>query len=218
MFVGHAALALAAKAKAPRLSLGVLLGASFGIDLLWPVFLLLGLEQVRVAPGITAFTPLDFTSYPWSHSLLLVLVWAGLAGTVSGRVTRSRSAGLLVAALVLSHWALDAISHRPDLPLWPGAGAPLVGLRLWDSVPATFLVEGGLFAGGIAIYLKVTRATGPIGSLGLVALLLLCAVIWATGPYAPPPPGAAAVAWGALATWLLPAWGWWADRHRRARA
>jgi hypothetical protein len=215
MFVGHAAVALAGKARAPRVSLGVLFAAAFGLDLLWPLLVLLGVERVRIDPGNTAFTPLAFDAYPWSHSLLLVLLWSALAGAVV-MWRRGRAAGVLVALLVVSHWALDVSSHRPDMPLWPGV-SPLVGLGLWNSIAATLLVEGALFAAGIAIYLRTTRAQDRVGAVAFWSLMGLCAVIWISGPFSPPPPGARAVALAGLALWLLVLWAAWADRHRRPR-
>ena len=120
MFIGHYAVALGAKKAAPRVSLGTLLLASQFIDLLWPIFLLLGLEHVRIAPGNTVFTPLDFYDYPISHSLLAVLGWSVGFGLVYYAVRRSGRNALILGAIVLSHWVLDFISHRPDLPLIPG--------------------------------------------------------------------------------------------------
>jgi hypothetical protein len=215
MFVGHAALALAGKARAPRTSLGLLLSAAVGLDLLWPVFLLLGIERVRIQPGVTAFTPLAFESYPWSHSLVMALVWGGLLALT---VARRSDPGvpLLVGALVVSHWVLDLVSHRPDLPLWPGP-SPLLGLGLWYSVPATLLVEGGLFLAGIVIYVRSTRPSDRAGSWALWTLLLLQVVLWAAGPWGPPPPSPSALAWMSLGLWLFVPWAGWADRHRVAR-
>src|SRR5262245_58378824 len=125
MFVGHTALALAARPKAPAAPLGLLLGAAVGLDLLWPVFLLAALARFGIVPGTTAVTPLRFGSYPWSHSLLMALVWAALLAALAGRSVGWPAAGL-VAALVVSHWVLDFVSHAPDMPLWPGR-SPLLG-------------------------------------------------------------------------------------------
>lgn len=215
MFAGHLGAALAAKTVEPDAPLGAAVGAAFGIDLLWPVLLLLGVESVRVNPGDTAFTHLAFDSYPWSHSLAAVLAWSALAAAAARALRLSwRTSGVL-GLLVLSHWVLDFVTHRPDLPLWPGG--PLVGLGLWNSIPATMVVESGLLAAGLVLYLGKTRAVDRTGWLSLAALVALVAVIWATQPWAPPPPSAAAVAWVGLATWLLPPWGQWIERHRRVR-
>src|SRR5438093_718523 len=106
MFIGHFALGFAAKRAAPRLSVAVLFAAAQFADLLWPVLVALGLEQVRIDPGNTAFTPLDFIAYPYSHSLLMLCLWGTAFGVVAAVVTRNATAGLTVAALVVSHWVL----------------------------------------------------------------------------------------------------------------
>ena len=211
MFVGHTALALASKARAREVPLALLIAAVFALDMLWPVFLLLRIEHVRVDPGNTAFTPLAFDAYPWSHSLLMACLWGALLALVAKRHR------LLVGALVVSHWVLDVATHRPDLPLWPGR-SPLVGLGLWSSVPATLLVEGLLFAAAIALYLRATRPVDKTGSFALWSFLLLQGGLWASSPWQPPPPSASVVAWGSLATWLFVPWAAWIDRHRSARA
>ncbi len=164
MFIGHFAVGFAAKSLAPRTSLGTLFAASQLLDLVWPILVLLGVEKVRVDPGNTAFTPLDFVNYPWSHSLLMALVWAaGFALVYRARTGFARGAWV-VGALVLSHWALDFVSHRPDLPLAPGASR--VGLGLWNSVPATVIAETALFAVGVTSALLLgffLLSAGPIG-------------------------------------------------------
>lgn len=213
MFVGHLAVALGAKKVEPTLPLGGALAAAFGLDLLWPVLLLAGAEAVRVNPDDTAFTHLAFESYPWSHSLLAVLVWSALAGAVAKRILASRRAGVVVGVLVSSHWALDFLTHRPDLPLWPGG--PTAGLGLWNSVPATLVVEGGLLVAGVALYLGATSARDRVGRWAFYALVGLCTLIWVMQPWAPPPPGPRAVAWGAMASWLFLPWGQWVEAHRR---
>lgn len=215
MFAGHLAVALAAKRGEPTLPLGASVAAAFGLDLLWPVLLLTGVEVVRVSPNDTAFTHLAFESYPWSHSLLMVLVWSVLAGLVAKRFLGSTRIAVIVGALVWSHWALDLVTHRPDLPLWPGG--PLVGLGLWRSVPATIAVEGMLLVIGVLLYVRTTSAKDKVGSLGFYGLVVLCTALWISQPWAPLPPSAAAVAWGGLALWLLPFWSQWVDNHRAIR-
>lgn len=217
MFAGHAAVALAARSRLPGLSLGLFFAAAFWIDLVWPIFILVGLESVRIDPGNTRFTPLAFDHYPWTHSLLLASVWALAFGLLAAR---GRSAPRRVAAVVfvvvLSHWFLDFVTHRPDLPLAPG-NSPAFGLGLWNSIPATLAVEGSLFALGVAAYLRTTRARDRAGAIGLWALLAFVAVIWASGPFAPPPPGPRAVVFAGLGLWLLVPWAAWVDSHREPR-
>ncbi len=218
MFIGHFALAYGAKKAAPKVSLGWLFLAAQLADLVWPTLVLLGIEKVVVAPGITAFTPLDFVSYPYSHSLVAITGWAlALAvAYVLARRGRARE-GLVLAALVVSHWVLDAISHRPDMPLTLG-GAERIGLGLWNSVPGTIAVEAAMFAVGVAVYLKSTTAADRTGRIAAWALVGFLAVVYAANVFGPPPPSALAVAWAGESIWLLVAWAWWSDRHRTVPA
>ncbi|HYV85843.1 MAG TPA: hypothetical protein VFB49_08040 [Patescibacteria group bacterium] len=221
MFIGHFAVGFASKRWAPDTSLGILFAAVQGPDLLWPVFLLLGIEQVRIAPGDTAMTPLEFVHYPWSHSLVMVCVWAVVAALLarSAPARDARAAtrrALVVAAGVLSHWCLDAATHRPDLPLLPG-GTARAGLDLWRSVPATVVVESLMYAVGVAIYLKSTRPLDGRGRWLPAALAVLLAALYAAAILGPPPPSVAAIAWTSIAGGLLfLALAAWADRHRVA--
>lgn len=215
MFAGHFAVAFAAKRFAPRVSLGTLFLAAQFIDLLWPGLLLLGIERVRIEPGITAMTPLDFVHYPVSHSLLAVSGWALLLALAHFALRRRRRDALVIGAAVVSHWFLDALVHRPDLPLYPG-DSPMLGLGLWNSVPGTLLLELTLLAAGVWLYLGATRArdaTGRWATWGLVAALL---AIYLGNAFGPPPPSVEAIAWVGQAQWLLVAWAWWADAHREA--
>lgn len=215
MFIGHFGVGLGAKRAAPRTSLGTLFLAAQFLDLLWPSLLLLGVEQVRIAPGITRVTPLDFVSYPFSHSLALVLAWAVVVGGLYWVVRRYLAGALVVAAAVVSHWVLDLLVHRPDLPLVPGG--PKVGLGLWNSLPATLAVECAIFLAGLAIYLRCTRARDRIGKYGVAALVLLLVVIYVGNLAGPPPPSVEAIAWLGQAQWLIVVLGFWVDRHRIAR-
>jgi hypothetical protein len=216
MFLGHFGVGFAAKPLAPRASLGALFLAAQFLDLLWPTLLLLEVERVAIAPGITAVTPLDFTHYPWSHSLLMVVLWGALFALAYRAVAGDRRAALVAFGLVVSHWLLDAVMHRPDLPLWPGA-SPLVGLGAWGSLPLALAIELPLFAAGVWLYARATvarDAAGRWGLIGLVAFLLLIQLGNARGE---PPPSVAAIAWVGQAQWLLVLWGGWLDRHRAAR-
>lgn len=213
MFIAHYGVALGAKLASPRASLGTLILATAFIDLLWPAFLLAGIEKVRIAPGITTVTPLDFVHYPYSHSLLAVLLWGGLLGIAYLWRTGNRRGAATVAALVVSHWLLDAVAHRPDLPLYPGS-AYHAGLGLWFSVPGTLAVELGIFTLGLVIYWRATRATSRTGNIALAALTALLLVIYAGNFTAPPPPGERALAWVGQAQWLFVLWGYWLDKNR----
>ncbi len=147
MFLGHFGVGFAAKAASPKTSLGTLFLATQFIDLLWPSLLLIGAERVRIEPGATKVTPLDFVYYPISHSLLAVLGWALLFALLYQLFRGYPRGSIIVGLAVVSHWLLDAIVHHPDLPLYPGSGY-VVGLSLWSSLSGTLVVELLIFAIG----------------------------------------------------------------------
>jgi len=216
MFVGHFGLALAAKGAAPRTSLGTLGAAAQWVDLVWPALLLAGVERVRIDPGNTAVTPLDFEHYPWTHSLLMAGVWAA-AFAIAYRVRTGYARGAAaVGALVASHWFLDVGVHRPDLPLAPGL-ATRVGLGLWNSLAATLVVEGAILAAGVAAYVRATRPRDRVGTWALAGLVAFLLATWGANVTGPPPPSAAAIGVVGLSMWLLVAWMAWIDRHREVR-
>jgi hypothetical protein len=216
MFIGHYAVALAAKKAAPRVSLGTLVLASQLVDLLWPLFLLLGIEHVRIDPGNTLMTPLDFYDYPITHSALGALFWSAIIGGVYLATRRSTRAAGIVAAVAFSHWLLDLLTHRPDLPLLPGSAARY-GLGLWNSAIGSVTVEAGLFALGVWLYTRVTKARDRIGSWGLWSLLATLTIIHAGNVLGPPPPSVRMIAYAGNALWLFVAWAYWVDRHREPR-
>jgi LexA-binding, inner membrane-associated putative hydrolase len=216
MFIGHHATAFALKTAAPRVSLGTLFGATILLDLVWPILLLADVEHVRVAPGITAFTPLDFYDYPVTHSLLAVLGWSVAAAIVYFLARKSSRDAIIVGVAVLSHWVVDFLAHRPDLPLWPGG--PKVGLGLWNSIPGTIAVEVAMFVAGLWLYLRATRARDRAGSIALWSLVVFLAVVYVANLTSPPPPSPTAIGWAGLAQWLFVPWGFWIDRHREVRA
>jgi len=213
MFLGHFAVGFASKRLAPRTSLGSLLAAACFPDLLWPVLLLAGVEKVRIDPGNTAFTPLDFVAYPISHSLLMVGVWALLVGAAYRAVTGYGRGAALLALGVVSHWVLDAVSHRPDMPWLPWGGGR-VGLGLWNSIPATLVVEASMFLVALALYQRGTRARDAIGKWGYVSFVALLVAIYVANLVGPPPPSVTALAWVALGLGLFLLWAAWFDRHR----
>jgi hypothetical protein len=214
MFLGHFAVALAAKKATPKTSLGTLVLAAQFADLLWPVLLLLGIEHVRIVPGLLPTSPLDFTSYPISHSLVAQLGWGALLGACYFMVGRNSRGALLVGFLVPSHWLLDFVAHQPDMPVYPGGSR--YGLGMWNSLPLTIVVEFALFVAGTAVYLSVTRAKDRTGILALWSLLGLLTVLFPASMFGPPPPSVQALAWSAIAIWLTVPWAAWADRHRQS--
>jgi hypothetical protein len=215
VFIGHFGVALAAKKVAPRTSLGTLVMAAQFVDLIWPFFLLLGIERVIIAPGTTAVTPLDFLSYPLSHSLLADLGWACLFAGVYKIVKRDSRGAVCLWFVLISHWLLDALSHQPDLPLYPGSST-YVGLGLWNSRLWTILVEGVIFIVGAKIYSRATHARDRAGALAFRSFIALLVLFYLMNLFGPPPPSEKAVAWGSFSLWLFVVWAYWLDRHRLA--
>ena len=214
MFIGHFGVALAAKKVTPRISLGTLVMAAQFTDLLWPIFLLLGIEKVVIAPGNTVVTPLDFISYPLSHSLLANLGWASLFAGIYKLVKHNSRGALCLWFVLMSHWILDALTHRADLPLYPGSST-YVGLGLWNSRLGTILVEGAIFMLGVMLYSNATRPRDRIGIYAFRTFVALLVLFYVANLFGPPPPSSKAVALGSLSLWLLVMWAYWFDRHRQ---
>jgi hypothetical protein len=215
MFLGHFGVALAAKKVAPRPSLGTLVLAAQLVDGLWPALVLLGWEKVAVVPGATVVSPLDFVSYPYTHSLVAGAIWAALLAGGYFALRRDRRGAAWIAALVLSHWLLDVASHRPDVPVL--LDGPKVGLGMWNSLPLSLAVELGLFAAGTWIYARATIARDRVGRWSLVAFVAVLAALYLASLFGPPPPSAEVLAVSGLTGWLFVAWAYWIDRHRAPR-
>lgn len=154
MFIGHFGVGLAAKKAAPTVNLGILFAACQFLDLVWPLLVLLNIEQVSVDQTATKVTPLNFAHYPYSHSLVMTLFYSLLAGLIFWRVFKSMRVGLVIGVVISSHWLLDFITHRPDLPLF--FGNLKLGLGLWNSVFGTLVIEVGIFVLGIILYLRAS--------------------------------------------------------------
>ena len=217
MFIGHFAVGFASKRAAPRASLGVLMAAPLFLDLLWPIFLIAGVESVRIEPGNTAVTPLDLHDYPWSHSLATSLAWSAVLAAAFWAATRYARGAVVIAVGVFSHFALDFVTHRPDLPLYPGSPIS-VGLGLWNSRPATLAVECALFVVGVAVYARATRAINRRGAVALWTLVGFLLLFYAANMFGPPPPSVDVIKYGGLTGWLFVPWAWWIDRNRVTRA
>jgi len=204
MFLGHFAVGLIASRLERRLPLGTAFVAAQLPDAVWPFLLLAGVETVTITPGATAVTPLRFDHYPWSHSLVMVAAWGLVFMAGYGLLFRASKAAFLLLPLTLSHWVLDAASHVPDVPVWPGGG-PLVGLGLWRSLPLTLLVEGLFFAAAVFVF-----ARGRTLRWSFWILIGVLGVIYAASVFGPPPPSPAAIGWSMIP--LVPALWWWGNR------
>jgi membrane-bound metal-dependent hydrolase YbcI (DUF457 family) len=200
MFVGHYGVSFAAKRIAPMIPLWALFIAVQLLDVLWAPFILLGIEKARIVPGITAYNPLDLYFMPYTHSLLAAVLWSGGALLVYRLLARqgsSRHAGFVVALAVISHWLLDLLVHRPDLPLYDNRAK--VGLGLWNLPPIAFALEAALLFGGMWLYFG--RASVP--RLRMVVFGLVMLVIQAYVFFGPPPASDDAAALTALASYAV---------------
>src|SRR5262249_25897135 len=177
MLVGHHAVGCAAKRFAPSVSLGTLQLASVFLDLLVFVDQLIGIEHARVTPGITAFSALDGYDVAVSHSFLTAVLWSAAFAVMFFWRRRDVRATVVLFGVAFSHWVLDWVSHRPEIPLVPGVRR-YVGLRLWNSITATFVVEGALWVLGIVIYLRVTSANSAFGRYGLLTFIAALTLAW----------------------------------------
>ncbi|HEY1019795.1 MAG TPA: hypothetical protein VGE25_12395 [Sediminibacterium sp.] len=211
MFLGHFAVAFAAKKAAPKVSLGTTIFAAQWLDLLWPALLLTGTETVALAaPGSPV--PLSFTHYPLSHSLLAVLGWSMLFGGLYFLFSRNRRGAFVVGLLVLSHWVLDWLVHIPDLPIAAFTDYK-AGLGLWNYQIPELVLELGLFAAGVYLFLQnrqhpVSRGRNIITG----ALVVFLLIIHIMNVFGPPPPDVKPIAYVGLSQWLLVGWGYWADK------
>jgi len=213
MFIGHYAVGFGSKKAEPKISLGTYFMAVNFLDLIWPLFLLTGIEHVKIELGNTPMTPLSFYDYPISHSLLMAIVWSLLFGGIYYLIKKNRKASIILGLGVFSHWILDFISHRADLPIAPGVNTYL-GLGLWYSIPATIIIETIFLAAGIFLYLKATKAKDKTGSIAFWSFIFLLLVIYISNAFSPPPPSVKALEYTALGQWLFVAWGYWIGRHR----
>lgn len=215
MFIGHYAVGLASKEFAPRTSLAALIAAPILLDLLWPIFILLGWEHVSIAPNSNPFLRLQFDSYPISHGLVAVLGWATLYASVYFGFTRYIAGSIVIWIGVVSHWVMDFIVHTSDLPL--DARSRLVGLGVWNHRWLAIAIEVTLFAIGIWTYQRRTRAKDKIGLYAFLAFVLFLLLAYIGASFGPPPPSVKKLAIGALLTVLLIPWAWWFDKHREVR-
>ncbi len=191
MFIGHYGVALAAKRADKNISLGLLFFATQFADLLFFSLVLLGIEKMSFAPGITKVSPLDFTYYPYSHGLAASIFWAGLF-FMAFKIAPSKSdsnktkIAIVTGITVLSHFLLDAIVHRADLPLL-GADSYKLGLGLWNYVLASSLIEFLIFLAGLWLYLKSTRGITFIGKYGMIIFSVFVAIMWIASLLTPTP-------------------------------
>jgi len=200
MFVGHYGVAFAVKSRAPSIPLWLLFLAVQLLDVFWAPLVLLGVERVRIVPGITASNPLDLYYMPFTHSLVAAILWSAVSLVAYqwlGPAGPGRRAAVLVAAAVFSHWILDFVVHRPDLALYDNTAK--VGLGLWNRPALALALETSLLFGGMWLFM----ATTPVRRLPLVAFGLVMLAIQASVFFGPPPPSGAAAALTGLGAYVV---------------
>lgn len=215
MFIGHYAVGLASKRLAPRASLGVLVAAPILLDLLWPIFVLTRWEHVAIQPGSNPFLRLEFIYYPFSHGLIAVIAWAILFASIYFGLSRYLEGAVVVWAAVISHWLLDYVVHRPDLPLYVGGRE--LGMGLWNHRWITIAAELVMFAVAILLYLRQTRAKDKIGTFAFWAFIAVLLAGYAGAAFGPAPPSVRKMAIVTLLSSLFIPWAWWFDSHRELR-
>jgi membrane-bound metal-dependent hydrolase YbcI (DUF457 family) len=216
MLVGHIAVGLAAKRVTPRVSLGTTVLAALLPDLLWCVFLLAGIEHAALKPGRGAANYLAASEMAFSHSLSMDAAWGALLAGAYFLVRRYARGAWVLFAATTSHWLLDFVAHRPDMPLAPGIHR-YFGLGLWNSVPATVAVEGGMWVAAVIIYVRATRAKSRAGVYGFWIVAIFLTLAWYGNITGRPPSSARAMALGSLVFFsLVVAWAYGMNRLRSA--
>lgn len=213
MVIGHYAVGFAAKKFAPEASLAVLIGSAILLDILWIAFLVLGWEQVQVLTDKTVLIPYEFENYPYSHSLLATLVWAAVFALLYRKITGYMTGAVLIWIGVLSHWILDLIVHKPDLPFYPG-GNSFVGLDLWKYQSASLIFEGALFLLGLWSYIRQTVPLDRTGNYGFWIFIFILAGLYIGKLTGLPIENHVALVIFGVVTWLSVPWALWIERHR----
>jgi hypothetical protein len=217
MLVGHFAVGMVAKRIERKVSLGTLVLAAMAADFLWCVFMIAGIDQVSLKQGRGAANYLVASNIAMSHGLLTNFLWGGLfAGAYFLRKRYPRGA-LVLGAVAVSHWLLDFVAHKPDMALAPGLSG-VYGLGLWTSIPATLVVEGGLWLAAIMLYARATKPKNRAGIYAFWIVAALLSLIWYNNIAGPPPPNIRAIPFSSFIFFsLVVAWAYWMNRARPAR-
>lgn len=208
MFIGHFAVGMLSKRSDELPSLAMMFLAVQLLDLVWPILVLLGIESLSIDPNNTKLTHLSFDFYPYSHSLLAAVVWGLLLGIVYFLVTKNKKGSMILGLLVISHWILDLITHRPDLPLSPFSESKF-GFGLWNYPVFEMIIEISIFLLGAWLYFKTSFFKRKIWFWALIVFLLVAHIMNLVGP---PPPNTTVVAWSANLMWIIILWAWWIEK------
>lgn len=204
MFVGHYSAAFAARATNQNIPLWVLFGAAQLVDIGWAIFIMSGIEHVRIVPGFTAANPLDLYHMPYTHGLPAAILWAvgaALLYVAIARPSKRWRIGIAIGAVVASHWVLDWLVHVPDLPLW--ADQYKTGLGLWNYLGLSVAIEAALLAAALWWYMRTTTASRPAGRWAMPVFAIVMSALWIGNLFAPPPPSVTALGLSALFSYLV---------------
>ena len=198
MFIGHYGPAFAGAALEPKVKLWHMFAAVQLVDIAWAIFILAGIEHMRVIPGFTAANPFDLYHMPYTHSLVMSFVWAAAGAGAYFLIRRGagRAAAIVVGLGILSHWFADLIVHTRDLELW--IGGPKVGLGLWHYREVSLMVEIAVLVGGVFLYQQYTEPSHPVGEYSPGLFMGFMIALQAFNTFGPPPPGPMAAATTAL--------------------
>jgi hypothetical protein len=221
MLVGHFAAGMIAKRLDPKVSLGTFVLAALFADFLWCIFMLAGIEHIEIKPelGAGAANYLIAHKIDFSHSLTTVVIWAALFASAYYLVRRNHRGAIVIFIVVISHWVLDFIAHKPDMPLAPGI-QQYFGLGLWTSIPLTIVVEGGFWLLALGVYTRVTQPNSRIGIIVFWSVIGFLTLAWYNNIAGPPPldpsaMGATAVGARSLIFFsLIVVWSYWMNRLR----
>lgn len=215
MFIGHFGVGMGLKKTAPAISLGTLFIAVQLLDLIWPTFLLLHIENVIIHPELSGNRILEFNNYPYTHSLVGALGWSVLFGGIYFLIKKNVKNALILGTAVFSHWALDFFVHFGDLPLLPTNDSPHVGLGLWGSPLVEIIIEIILFVTGIVLYLRSVQFKNTLGKIVFGVLIALFVLVQLSSTWGPAPASETALAWSAQFQWLFVLLAYWADRNTK---
>ncbi|MCB9061548.1 MAG: hypothetical protein H6622_08510 [Halobacteriovoraceae bacterium] len=213
MFIGHFAVGLGAKKLQPKINLAILFIACQFLDLIWPSLVLLGVEIVKVDHHATVVTPFDFIHYPYSHSLIMTAIYSIFFAIIVGWYMKDRLSGIISGTVVMSHWILDFITHRPDLPI--GFSGEKYGLGLWNNLFFAFILESALFIASVLLYnsMKDFSRNQKISFWIMVCLLYISYFANVFGPKPPVDLPASMIAGPALFMWIFVIWAYFIDRE-----
>lgn len=213
MFVGHYGPAFALKRAVPEASVSVLGAAVQLVDIAWAILIFAGIEQVRIVPGFTESNALDLHFIPYTHGLISTVLWSVGGGLIAGLLTRSRRVFVAVALAIASHWILDLLTHRPDLPIY--GDEMKVGLGLWNYRWPAFAAEILSLGAGIVFYVRGSRPRDAIGRFGPGVLFVALTGAQLFNLLVAPTETPNATAAGALLSYLaIPVAMATVDRHR----